>query len=469
MANVIKSPYPMFFEEDGRPVEGGHVYIGVSGLNPISNPLACYYDEAMTIPAAAKDIRISGGYITYKGAPRNLYVPGAYSLLVQDKNGSTIYSSLSNTATDADLLLTLPRGTMARAMRVPNAYNFNKIVESGFYSWTNGGTSNFPVGCAAADLYALQVEASPDGTGIIYQRLVDFSTGPTSALYTFERQSINAGVAWSPWIATNIPSGYGIGWQSALAQPFSSQVIARGYIDGLTCSNAADTDHDITIAAGKARDATDVLTLTLAAAITKRIDEAWAPGNNAGGMLPGGALVANSVYYLRLFRKDSDGSTDCGFQQAGVAIVLPAGYTYSHRIMSVCTDAAANIIPFTQTGDEVIFNNAVTARAVATAGSTNRLTITTPIPPNVVGLIEANAYHTSDAGLAYVWVDSSLRTDAAATNTNYSIILQNSGANGIIKPIKINGSRQIFARASHANIAIGCTAIGWIDDRGRNA
>jgi hypothetical protein len=102
-------------------------------------------------------------------------------------------------------------------MRVPNAYNFNAIVESGFYSWTNGGTINFPVGCAAADLYALQVEASPDGAGIIYQRLVDFTKGPTSALYTFERQSINAGVAWTSWIATNIPSGYGEGvWTPTL-------------------------------------------------------------------------------------------------------------------------------------------------------------------------------------------------------------------------------------------------------------
>jgi hypothetical protein len=102
-------------------------------------------------------------------------------------------------------------------MRVPNSYNFNAIVESGFYSWTNGGTSNFPVGCAAADLYALQVEASPDGTGIIYQRLVDFTTGPTSALYTWERQSVNAGAAWTPWIATNIPGGYSNGiWTPTL-------------------------------------------------------------------------------------------------------------------------------------------------------------------------------------------------------------------------------------------------------------
>lgn len=227
MANKIICPYPIFFEEDGRPVEGGHIYIGISGLNPISNPLTCYYDEAMTIPAAAKDIRISGGYIVYKGAPRNLYVPGDYSLLVQDKNGSTIYSSLVNTAENADLLLTLPRGMMARAMRVPPSYNMNAILESGFYSWTNGGTSNFPAGCAAADLYALQVEAAPDGTGIIYQRLVDFTTGPTTALYTFERQSVNAGAAWTAWFATNIPSGYGTGWATALA-PVGSMTMYAG-------------------------------------------------------------------------------------------------------------------------------------------------------------------------------------------------------------------------------------------------
>jgi hypothetical protein len=467
MATTIRPPYPLFFEEDGRPVEGGHVYIGVSGLNPISNPLTCYYDQAMTIPAAAKDIRISGGYIVYKGAPRNLYVPGDYSLLVQDKNGRTIYSSLVNTAENADLLLTLPRGMMARAMRVPLSYNMNAILESGFYSWTNGGTSNFPAGCAAADLYALQVQAAPDGAGIIYQRLVDFTTGPTSALYTFERQSVNAGIAWTAWIATNVPSGYGTGWQTALSSIFTSQVALPEDPRGLTCSNAADADHDITISAGGAADSTRVIWLALASAITKQIDAAWAAGTNSGGLFSG-AVAANTVYYVWLIRKDSDGSIDAGFDIDITGANAPAGYTYKRRIMTVCTDASANIIPTDQTGDTVEYIDPIFDRIDNSAiGNTNRNAYTITAPPNMPAIIALNSHILSGSEL-HLWYGTSARTNTAASYTYTDFYAYSGSITAIINP-KLDASRQFYVRLSNTNASLGFATRGWIDDRGRNA
>lgn len=466
MATTIRAPYPMFFEEDGRPVEGGHVYIGISGLNPISNPLTCYYDEAMTIPAAAKDIRISGGYIVYKGAPRNLYVPGDYSLLVQDKNGSTIYSSLVNTAENADLLLTLPRGMMARAMRVPPSYNMNAILESGFYSWTNGGTSNFPVGCAAADLYALQVEASPDGTGIIYQRLVDFTTGPTSALYTFERQSVNAGIAWTAWIATNIPSGYGAGWTTAL----SGAVIFPEDPRGLTCSNAADTDHDITISAGGAADSTRVIWLALSAAITKQIDAVWAAGTNAGG-LDTGAVAANTVYYIWLIRKDSDGSIDALFSLSATAPTMPAGYTYKRMIRRQITDVAANIVGTEQVGDWVKFKKPIKCFPRAFIASTNRETVIQSAPPNVIGKFHFSISNQNTAANCYLWGGSVNAVDEAASADRYDLFvyLQSTFDDRSLE-ILTDSSRQIYYRGNDsARIWLEIYCDGWIDDRGRIA
>ena len=81
MAIAISAPYPNFFTPEGRPLEGGYVYIGVEGLNPIANPLQAYWDEALTIPAPA-EIRVTGGYIVYNGAPARLYTAGKYSILV---------------------------------------------------------------------------------------------------------------------------------------------------------------------------------------------------------------------------------------------------------------------------------------------------------------------------------------------------------------------------------------------------
>lgn len=198
MAIAISAPYPNFFTPDGAPLEGGYVYIGVEGLNPIANPLQAYWDEALTIPAPA-EIRVTGGYIVYNGAPARLYTAGNYSILVADKNGKTIYSRLYNTVYDSDLFLTTPRGTLTRSMRTPASYNINLILDGGFYSWTNAGTSNYPTGCAAADLFALEVLAAPDGVGIIYQRLIDMSLTFNTSPYAWERKSIDAGATWSAW------------------------------------------------------------------------------------------------------------------------------------------------------------------------------------------------------------------------------------------------------------------------------
>lgn len=198
MAIAISAPYPNFFTPDGAPLEGGYVYIGVEGLNPIANPQPAYWDEALTIPAPA-EVRVTGGYIVYNGAPARLYVAGDYSILVADKNGRTIYSRLYNTVYDKDLFLTEPRGTLSRSMRTPGSFNINLILDGGYYSWTNAGTSNYPTGCGAADLFALEVLPAPDGAGIIYQRLIDMSLTFNTSPYAWERKSIDAGATWSEW------------------------------------------------------------------------------------------------------------------------------------------------------------------------------------------------------------------------------------------------------------------------------
>jgi hypothetical protein len=206
MAIAISAPYPNFFTPDGAPLEGGYVYIGVEGLNPIANPQPAYWDESLTIPAPA-EVRVTGGYIVYNGAPARLYVAGNYSILVADKNGRIIFSRLYNTVYDADLFLTEPRGTLSRSMRTPGSFNINLILDGGYYSWTNAGTSNYPTGCGAADLFALEVLASPDGAGIIYQRVVDISLAYATERYSWERKSIDAGATWSDWV---LPSDFSL-------------------------------------------------------------------------------------------------------------------------------------------------------------------------------------------------------------------------------------------------------------------
>lgn len=88
----IQPTYPIFTDIDGQPLEDGYIWIGVANLAPIVNPITVYWDAALTIPAA-QPIRTRGGYPMNSGTPARLYVNSDYSIQVQNKNGSVVYSS----------------------------------------------------------------------------------------------------------------------------------------------------------------------------------------------------------------------------------------------------------------------------------------------------------------------------------------------------------------------------------------
>lgn len=88
----IQPTYPIFTDIDGQPLEDGFVWIGGANLAPIGNPISVYWDAAMTIPAT-QPIRTRGGYPMNSGTPARLYVGTDYSIQVQNKNGSVVYSA----------------------------------------------------------------------------------------------------------------------------------------------------------------------------------------------------------------------------------------------------------------------------------------------------------------------------------------------------------------------------------------
>lgn len=115
----IQSIYPIFTETDGQPLENGYIWIGTANLDPQTNPIAVYWDAALTIPAA-QPIRTLGGYLSRNGSPANIYVAQEYSIRVMNKNGSTIYSA-PNGSTDrlsSSQISYLPAGTGAVATTV---------------------------------------------------------------------------------------------------------------------------------------------------------------------------------------------------------------------------------------------------------------------------------------------------------------------------------------------------------------
>jgi hypothetical protein len=88
----IQVPFPVFQDRDGQPLDNGYIWIGTANLNPQTNPVVAYYDEALTI-VAAQPLRTLNGYISRAGTPAQIYVNGVdYSILVQDSKGSMVYN-----------------------------------------------------------------------------------------------------------------------------------------------------------------------------------------------------------------------------------------------------------------------------------------------------------------------------------------------------------------------------------------
>lgn len=98
----IQPPFPVFADTDGQPLENGYILIGQANLDPQGNPIAVYWDAALTIPAP-QPIRTTGGYPSRSGTPANLFCNEAnYSILVKDKRGTTVYSApTADTTRDA--------------------------------------------------------------------------------------------------------------------------------------------------------------------------------------------------------------------------------------------------------------------------------------------------------------------------------------------------------------------------------
>lgn len=122
--------------------------------------------------------------------------------------------------------------------------------------------------------------------------------------------------------------------------------LAQAYTRGLTITrDAGDTSHDVNVTAGQARDFTNSVDIILTGEITKRLDAAWAVGDDAGG-IDTGSIAANTWYHVWLIRRSDTGVEDVLLSAAVGAPTLPTSYDQSYRIGSVLTDATPAILAF---------------------------------------------------------------------------------------------------------------------------
>lgn len=156
-------------------------------------------------------------------------------------------------------------------------------------------------------------------------------------------------------------------------------------------AQAADTDHDITFAAGKVRNDADTFNIVLAAALTKQIDAAWAVGTNLGG-IDTGAAANNTIYYLWVIARSDTGVVDALFSTSATAPAMPANYDRKQRVGWVRTGGSATILAFVQATNDFDESRYVTPLldvASTTLAEGARTSYALSVPPTAEALIRA--------------------------------------------------------------------------------
>jgi hypothetical protein len=141
----VEPPFPAFADASGQPLDDGYIWIGTVNLNPITNPIVVYWDSALTI-TAVQPIRTSGGYAVYQGTPSRIYTTSDYSIQVQNKNGTVVYTSLNDNAFSGGTVVSNATGTGSQTIfpvsSVPSAIFINGVYQNqNTYTFANGNVT----------------------------------------------------------------------------------------------------------------------------------------------------------------------------------------------------------------------------------------------------------------------------------------------------------------------------------------
>lgn len=182
----IQPPFPILTDRDGSPLEAGYIWIGAANLAPQTNPIAVYWDAALT-QAAAQPIRTAGGYPVNNGTPARLYVGSDYSILVQNRKATTVYSApsaterLSNVVVSIDStnvsFLQAGTGAVTRTAqaKMRDFISIFDYIPSAEHAAIQAGTSTYD--CTAAIAQAIANNSAVVGQPYGYEKVIVFPEG----------------------------------------------------------------------------------------------------------------------------------------------------------------------------------------------------------------------------------------------------------------------------------------------------
>ncbi len=143
MSIEVASPFTVFFDRSGQPLDAGYVYIGTAGINPEVSPISVYWDTALTTPAA-QPIRTLAGYPSQNGSPGTIIINQAtYSIVVRDKNGALVYSNLNAFIDFANVLYSQTYAALSALTTASGLVNNAVYIVAGAAAAGDGGAGMF--------------------------------------------------------------------------------------------------------------------------------------------------------------------------------------------------------------------------------------------------------------------------------------------------------------------------------------
>jgi hypothetical protein len=241
----------------------------------------------------------------------------------------------------------------------------------------------------------------------------------------------------------------------------------RGHIHGLTLSNnVSDATNDIDIAAGVAASTADnPVLMTLTAALTKRLDAAWAVGSGNGGLDTGS--IANTTYHVWLIQRSDTGVVDALFSTSATAPTMPTNYDRKRRIGSIMR-ISATIRAFTQIGDVFKLAAHIADYSSTASRAEALLTLSVPVGIRVSPILYTNMY--AAAGLAQNEIRSGSHTDSVFRTAEVA-----NDSNNYVTSFGLvwtDTSARIYLTVTVYSGALSTNSIytqGWFDLRGKDA
>jgi hypothetical protein len=239
----------------------------------------------------------------------------------------------------------------------------------------------------------------------------------------------------------------------------------RSYLAGFVTSPSSTTG--VTIGSGVCADISNT-SYIVGSGITKLIGATWAAGAGNGGRVGIAAPATGATFHV--FVAIINGVFDAFMDSSVTGINAPAGTTALRRVGSIVMSSGTAIRPWTQWGDEFLWQ-AASSDASGVGNANANVNITLNVPNDVVVMARCRLWqqgdHTNGVGgtLLVRSVDESGTLTVSPGTNNPSLITEYDDS-GVEIMVRTNSTRQVVMRSTVArNFQVD--TFGWLDVRDR--